>query len=539
MLADKLLVNGRIFTMDAGHCWTSTVAIAGDRVLAVGDGPATGSPCSNHHLHDLLAPGGTVLDLGGRCVLPGLCDSHIHFTSYALSRRKLDLAEAASLDEVLALVAERARETRPGEWIVGLRWDQERWPERRFPRASDLDGVAPDHPVMLRAKNGHALVGNSLALRLAGVTAATSDPPGGRIGRDAEGCPDGMFFEDSAMDLVTGLIPRRGPEETDNALREAFTSAWRVGLTAIHDVDGVPAFAAYQRLRAQGELGLRVVKFLPVDVLDSVLEVGLRAGLGDDWLRVGGIKVFADGALGSRTAAMLAPYAGEPQNLGVVTTDAHTLRALARRAAAGGLPLAVHAIGDRANRMVLDALAGVVRAGKGGLRHRIEHVQLLHPDDVGRLAALGVVASMQPIHATQDCEMAERYWGDRCASGYAWRSLLEAGTVLAFGSDCPVEDLNPFVGIHAAVTRRRADGFPGPQGWYPRQRLTVEEAVRAYTLGAAYAAGLEDRLGSLSPGKLADLIVLDRDIFACDPMAIGKTQVVATMIGGRFVYGEV
>ena len=539
MLADKLLVNGRIFTMDAGHCWASTVAIAGDRVLAVGDGPATGSPRSNHHLHDFLAPGGTVLDLGGRCVLPGLCDSHIHFTSYALSRRKLDLAEAASLDEVLALVAERARETRPGEWIVGLRWDQERWPERRFPRASDLDGVAPDHPVMLRAKNGHALVGNSLALRLAGVTAATSDPPGGRIGRDAEGCPDGMFFEDSAMDLVTGLIPPQGPDETDSALREAFASAWRVGLTAIHDVDGVPAFAAYQRLRAQGELGLRVVKFLPVDVLDSVLEVGLRAGLGDDWLRVGGIKVFADGALGSRTAAMLAPYAGEPENLGVVTTDAHTLRALARRATAGGLPLAVHAIGDRANRMVLDALAGVVRAGKGGLRHRIEHVQLLHPDDVGRLAALGVVASMQPIHATQDCEMAERYWGDRCASGYAWRSLLEAGTVLAFGSDCPVEDLNPFVGIHAAVTRRRADGFPGPQGWYPGQRLTVEEAVRAYTLGAAYAAGLEDRLGSLSPGKLADLIVLDRDIFVCDPMAIGKTQVVATMIGGRFVYGEV
>jgi len=539
MLADKLLVNGRVFTMDAGRRWASAVAIAGDRVLAVGDGPATGSSRSDHRLRELLAPGGTVLDLGGRCVLPGLCDSHIHFTSYALSRRKLDLSEAASLEAVLALVAERARETRPGEWIVGLRWDQERWPERRFPRASDLDSVAPDHPVMLRAKNGHALVGNSLALRLTGVTAGTPDPPGGRIGRDVEGCPDGMFFEDSAMDLVTRLIPPQGPEETDDALQEAFASAWRVGLTAIHDVDGVPAFAAYQRLRARGELGLRVVKFLPVDVLDAVLEVGLRAGLGDDWLRVGGIKVFADGALGSRTAAMLAPYAGEPENVGVATTDADTLRVLARRAAAGGLPLAVHAIGDRANRMVLDALADVGGAGKGELRHRIEHAQLLHPDDVGRLAALGVVASMQPIHATQDCEMADRYWGDRCASGYAWRSLLEAGTVLAFGSDCPVEDLNPFVGIHAAVTRRRADGFPGPQGWYPRQRLTVEEAVRAYTLGAAYAAGLEDRLGSLAPGKLADLIVLDRDIFACDPMAIGETQVVATMIGGQFVYGEV
>jgi len=254
---------------------------------------------------------------------------------------------------------------------------------------------------------------------------------------------------------------------------------------------------------------------------------------------VGGIKVFADGALGPRTAAMLAPYAGEPENVGVVTTDGDTLRALARRAAADGLPLAVHAIGDRANRTVLDALAGVGEPGPGRLRQRIEHVQLLHPDDVGRLAALGVTASMQPIHATQDSEMADRYWGDRCATGYAWRSLLEAGTVLAFGSDCPVEDLNPFVGIHAAVTRRRADGFPGPEGWYPRQRLTVEQALRAYTLGAAYAAGVEDRLGSLAPGKLADLVVLDRDIFACDPMAIAETRVVATMIGGRFVYGDV
>jgi predicted amidohydrolase YtcJ len=262
----------------------------------------------------------------------------------------------------------------------------------------------------------------------------------------------------------------------------------------------------------------------------------MQAGLGDDWLRVGGIKVFSDGALGTRTAAMLAPYEGEPENVGVPTIEQGALRELTRKAVTGGLPLAVHAIGDAANRMVLDVLADV---GTGGLRHRIEHVQLLHPDDVGRLAALGVVASMQPIHATQDYEMADRYWGDRCATAYAWRSLLEAGTLLAFGSDCPVEDLNPFLGIHAAVTRRRADGSPGPDGWYPEQRLTVEEAVRAYTLGAAQAVGLDDRLGSLAPGKLADLIVLDQDIFDCDPMDIVRTRVEATMIGGRLVYGGV
>ena len=337
------------------------------------------------------------------------------------------------------------------------------------------------------------------------------------------------------MELVADLAPVPGPEEAEAALREAFPSAWRVGLTCIHDVDGPPAFAAYQRLHVQGELGLRVVKYIPADTLDCALQIGLRAGLGDDWLRLSGIKVFADGALGQRTAAMLAPYEGEPDNVGVPTIERDALRELARKAAAGGLPLAVHAIGDAANRMVLDVLADV---GAGGLRHRIEHVQLLHPDDVPRLARLGVVASMQPIHAMQDYEMAERYWGDRCATGYAWRGLLDAGAVLAFGSDCPVEDLNPLVGIHAAVTRRCADGSPGPEGWYPGQRLTVEEAVHAYTLGAARAVGLDDRLGSLLPGKLADLVVLDRDIFACAPMEIVGTEVTATMIGGRFVHGE-
>ena len=525
MHADKLLINGQLHA--------SALAISGERILAVGDDAA---------LRDLLAPDGEVVDLQGRCVLPGLADS-IHFTSHALGLRELDLSDAVSLDEVLARVAERARETPPGRcrpgsiegWIIGRRWDQERWPERRFPTAADLDEVAPEQAVVLTAKSGHALVANSCALRLADILASTPDPPGGRIGRDAAGQPDGMLFEEDAMALVTALIPQPSPEETNEALRKAFPHAWRVGLTCIHDVDKPPAFAAYQRLHARGELGLRVVKYIPDDVLDCALEIGLRAGMGDNWLRLGGIKVFADGALGPRTAMMLAPYEGEPENVGIPTIDEDTLRELARKAVAGRLPLAIHAIGDQANRMVLDVLTD---AGGGGLRHRIEHVQLLHPDDVGRLAALGIVASMQPIHATQDYEMADRYWGDRCATAYAWRSLLDAGALLAFGSDCPVEDLNPFLGIHAAVTRRRSDGSPGPEGWYPEQRLTVEEAVRAYTLGAAQAVGLGDRLGSLAPGKLADLIVLDRDIFACDPMEIAETQVLATMIGGQFVYEQ-
>ena len=534
VLADRLLVNGRVHTMEAAWPQASAVAIAEKRILAVGD-----------DLHHLLAPGGEVLDLGGRCVLPGLMDSHIHFTWYALGLRELGLGQAASLDELQALVAERVQQMEPGNrgaesspsWILGHGWDQERWPERRFPTAADLDRVAPAHPVALKAKSGHALVVNSLALRMAGIAAETPDPPGGRIGRDADGRLDGMLFEGSAMRLVSDLVPLPRPEETDGALRRAFSNAWRVGLTTIHDMDGSPAFDAYRRLQVLGPLGLRVVKYLPVDMLDEALEIGFNTGLGDDWLRVGGVKVFADGALGARTAAMLAPYEGESSNTGILTTDEPALRALAHKAVAGGLPLAVHAIGDRANRMVLDALADAGPAGEGGPPHRVEHAQLLHPDDVGRLAKLGVVASMQPLHATQDLEMADRYWGARCRTAYAWRSLLEAGTVLAFGSDCPVESLNPFLGIHAAVTRRRTDGFPDPEGWYPGQRLAVSEAVYAYTLGAAYAGGLDDRLGSLVPGKLADLVVLDRDIFECAPMGIAETRVLATMIDGQFVYG--
>jgi predicted amidohydrolase YtcJ len=321
-------------------------------------------------------------------------------------------------------------------------------------------------------------------------------------------------------------------------MREAFTRAWQLGLTAIHDMDGERAFAAYQRLQLLGPLGLRVIKYLPADMIDDALDLSRRVPNEDDWLRIGGIKVFADGALGARTAAMLAPYDGEPDNVGILTTENQGLRELAEKAISGGLPLAVHAIGDRANRMVLDVFAAVGARGRTRRPHRIEHVQLLHPDDLGRLARCGLVASMQPSHAVQDRAMAERYWGARCATAYAWHSLLDAGTALAFGSDAPVEDPNPFFGIHAAVTRRSLDREDDRDGWYPGERISVQEAVHAYTLGAAYAGGMEDRLGSLAPGKLADLVVLDRDVFRCDPSEIVGTRVLATMINGRFVHRD-
>ncbi len=528
MKADLLLVNGRVYLSAYESHPQDALAIAGERVLAVGAGES---------LRDLLAPSGRVCDLGGRVVIPGLTDSHIHFFWYALGLRRLDLRDVRSSAEMAARVAERVRTTAPGRWIVGHGWDQEQWPDRRFPTAADLDPVSPEHPVLLIAKSGHALVANSLALRRARITPATLDPPGGHIARDAAGRPTGMLFEDGAMDLVKGLLPPPTPEEAAAALEAAFPQAWRVGLTAIHDMDGGPAFAAYRLLHGRDALGLRVVKYLPPAVLDDGSAADLRSGAGDLWLRIGGIKLFADGALGTRTAALFEPYAGEPENRGLWATEPALLRTISARAAAHDLSVAIHAIGDRAVEEVLDILAAL--DGPPRLRHRIEHVQLLRPSAVGRFAAQGVVASMQPIHATQDYPMAERYWGERCAYAYAWRMLWESGAVLAFGSDSPVESLDPFLGLHAAVTRRRPDGSPAPAGWRPEQRLDIRQALWAYTQGAAYAAGMEADLGTLHPGRLADLVVLDQDIIAQGGVSLhgDVPPVMATMVGGRWVYG--
>lgn len=526
MLADILLINGRIYTMDADLPPVSALAIRGDRILAVGE----------EGLRDLAGPRTEVTDLKGRCVLPGLTDSHLHLTWFALGLQQVDLNRTTSLADVQARLAERVTVTPAGEWILGRGWDQEQWPDRRFPTAANLDTVAPCHPVMLTAKSGHALVANSAAMEQAGVTSETPDPPGGRIVRDEAGRPTGLFLED-AMRLIQAAVPQPDAEAVLRALPAALDHLARLGLTAVHDMGDLVALEAYRRwLQETGPLPLRIVFYLPPEALEHDRALRLRSGWGNEHLRLGGVKVFSDGALGPRTAAMLEPYQGEPHNRGILTLEPEKLRGVVRRAAESGLALAVHAIGDRANRLVLDALAALPEAWRTALRHRIEHVQLIHPDDIDRLAALGVVASMQPIHAVQDAPMADRYWGHpRCATAYAWRSLLDAGAVLAFGSDCPVEDPSPFLGIHAAVTRARPDGYGGPDGWYPQQRITVKEAVRAYTWGAAYAAGTERDVGTLTPGKRADLIVLDRDIFAGHPSTIPETSVLGTMVGGKWV----
>lgn len=524
--AGTVFEGGRIYTGDPRIPRATALAAVGGRVVAVGEAS------------DLRAafPGFHRVSLHGATVLPGFIDSHIHLASLGLSLRRVDVRTCRSLREAVLAVAAAAAEAGPGEWIRGGGWDKNVWPEGRLPRREDLDPVSRDHPVVLHSKDGHAVWVNSAALARAGITAETPDPEGGLIVRDpTTGQPTGLLAE-RAVRLVVERMDPPSPEQLDQAILDAVRVAHAAGLTGVHVMEGPEVFSACQRLRRRGALTLRIHMMIPEDALDAAVALGARSGLGDPSLRVGGVKIFADGALGSQTASMLSPYDGQPDNWGVEVRTRDQLRDMVGRAASHGLAVAIHAIGDRANRWALDALAAArEETERWGLRHRIEHVQLLHPDDLSRLAALGVVASVQPIHCTQDREIAERYWGARCRYAYAFRSLLRCGTHLAFGSDAPVESLDVLAGIHAAVTRRRP-GEPESRAWYPEERLTVEDAVRAYTQGAAYAAGEEGIKGKLLPGFLADFVALSGDPFEVPADELLGLRVLLTVVGGETCY---
>jgi len=529
--ADLVLYNARIRTLDPRRPAAEALAAAGGRVVLVGTDEAALS---------LVGPGTLRLNGQGHLVLPGLVDSHIHFASWALARRQVDLTGARTLAEALERVRTAAERVPPGQWVVGRGWDHSDWEGGRLPSRTDLDRVIPDRPVVLTRKDGHSIWVNSLALARAGIDRGTPDPPGGVIDRDEHGEPVGILREAPAMRLVWQAVGRPGADVVESALAEAVREAHRLGLTGVHEIDGREAFQAYQWLSRAGRLTLRVRFFLnPAhELLEPATRLGVMSGFGDDWVKIAGVKLFADGSLGSLTALMLEPYEGTADNFGVAVTPPEQLRAWVEEASRAGLAVAIHAIGDRANRVCLDILEATRHLwADRGLRPRIEHVQLLHPADLPRLARIGVVASMQPVHCTQDLFLAERHWGARSRYGYAWRSLLDQGTVLAFGSDCPVETLDPFRGLFAAVTRQREDGYP-PGGWYPEERLDIESAVRAYTFGAAFAVGEEGHWGALRPGSYADLLVLSRDIFAVAPEELLGTRVLATVVGGRLVYTD-
>ncbi len=522
--------NANLYTFNPQHPTASAIAIDEGRVIAVGTDD------------EILSSFATAnnLNADGRTIIPGLTDAHIHLEDFALSLGKVD-GETFTREECLQRVAARMITASPGEWILGHGWNQNNWAEG-YGNASLLDVIAPNNPVYLTHKSLHCAWVNSTALHLAGITHDTPDPTGGRIGHQPDGEPDGILFE-SAMGILDQAIPAPSFEQVVNGIQAAIPLLWQMGLTGVHDFDGIRCFSALQVLQQSDLLRLRVLKGIHIEDLPHAIEVGLRSGFGDNMLRIGTLKLFADGALGPHTAAMLAPFEDDPSNCGFLMLDAEAVFEHGRLAVENGINLAIHAIGDRANREVLAGYAklrdfegALLPASHRPMRHRIEHVQVIDPADLPQFSKFNLIASMQPIHATSDMLMADRCWGQRSAYAYAWRSLLVSQVTLTFGSDAPVESPNPFWGIHAAVTRRRADGSPSPLGWYPEQRLSVDEALRAYTTGAAYAAGMEDRLGKLMPRYLADLLVLDENPFTCAPEELLNIHPLATMVGGEWVY---
>jgi predicted amidohydrolase YtcJ len=511
----KILHNAHIHTLDPNCPVASVIVIERERVLAVG-GP------------DLLEsfPQAGRQDMGGRVILPGLTDAHLHLEKYALSLQKLDL-NGKTDEECARLVSEHI--ARPAEWILGHGWSGVN------PLFAGLGG---ENPVYLTARSLHAAWANASALRMAGIGPGTPDPLNGKILRDETGLPNGILLE-GAVALVEKIIPQPSLDAVSAAIEAAQPLLWKMGLTGVHDFDGRASFMALQALDLHGRLKLRVLKSIPLALLPEAHALGLRSGFGSDYLRIGSVKVFMDGTLGQRTAAMLQPYSNEPENRGMLNMDSEALAEHGRQAADVGLSVAVHAIGDRAVHETLNAFEQVRSYERErhlpALRHRIEHVQLTHSDDAARLGQMGIVASMQPIHAISDMTMADAFWGERARLAYGWRTQANHGASLAFGSDAPVESPNPFWGLHAAVTRRRFDGTPGPDGWYPEERLSIQSALQGYTIGAAYAAGMEDRLGRLAPGYYADLIVLENDPFACPPETLRTLGASATMLAGEWL----
>ncbi len=511
MVAAVILENGVVRTLDPTLPRAAALAVAGERIAG---GVGT---------HETALASPERVDLGGRCVLPGFTDSHVHFPTWALAQRQVRLEGAESLDEALTRVAAAVGDVPRGRWLRGLGWRNGDWSPSVEPTKEALDSVAGDVPVALMSKDYHSLWVNSAALALA---EGELQVPGGVVELDEGGEPTGVLREECAWHFRDAYV-RPTEDEMVEASRKGVRIAGARGVTAIHDKDGwLGALRVFQRLREEEALTVRVWQSLPHEHVDRLGEVGLGSGLGDDLLRVGYIKAFLDGTLGSRTALML-------DGSGVEIVGYEEFVDIVRRSARAGFPVAVHAIGDLANRRALDAFEATQDEWKPrGLRQRIEHAQLLAPEDVGRFAALGVAASVQFSHAPSDRDLADRFWAGKTEGAYAFRALLDSGALVANGSDAPVEELDPLFGIRAGVTRTLDDRGP----WHGEQTVTVEQALHATCVAPAWLSGDERRRGRLLPGYLADLVVLDRDPLDCPPEELAEVEVVATMLGGRWVH---
>lgn len=529
--ASLVLLDGKIWTVNAAQPRAEAIACLGHRIVAVG---------SNDEVHKWIGPSTEVLNAHGKLVLPGFNDAHVHFFSGGENLASVQLRAAKSEDDFRRRIAEFAGKQPAGRWITGGGWDHENWTPARLPTRQLIDAASAGHPVFVNRLDGHMALANSQALKLAGITRETPDPPGGTIVRDAAGEPTGVL-KDAAMDRVDRVIPNPSADQIAEAVRAALRYAAEHGVTSVQDMSAAPEILrVYQMLLAHGELTVRISGHQPLAQWERLAAVGLHADFGGEKLHIGGLKGFADGSLGSTTALFFEPYLDAPDTAGLANSEMIPESKMQNHilgADRAGLQVAIHAIGDKANHMVLGMYEEAERQdGARDRRFRIEHAQHLRMEDIPRFGKLHVIASMQPYHCIDDGRWAEKRIGPERAKGtYAFRSLLDSGAVLAFGSDWDVAPMVPLMGIYAAATRRTLDG-KHPDGWVPEQKITVAEAIRAYTMGSAYASFDEKIKGSIEPGKLADIVVVSDDILTIPAVEIERTLVETTVFDGKVIY---
>jgi predicted amidohydrolase YtcJ len=527
-VADLALINGVIYTGDLAKPRVEALASRGEIILATG---------TTEEIRKLIGPKTIVINLKGGFAMPGFNDAHLHLGNAAQAKLSVDLEGAQSIVEFQRRIRERVAQSKPGEWVTGRGWDHTLWSPAKFPTRADLDAISTEHPMLFTHISGHVAVANSKALEMAGITAATPNPPGGEIEHDAQGQPDGMLKEGPAYGMVGRKIPAITADQRRKGIELALADAARVGVTSMQDNSSWEDFLSYRQLKQEGKLTARITEWLPFDAPIEKLEQMRRdGGTSDPWLKTGALKGFMDGALGTGTAALLAPYLDKPDTSGILEAHPDDLKQMCIERDRAGFQIAFHAIGDRGNRMALDAFAAVVATnGMRDRRDRIEHAQIVAPEDFPRFATLKVIASMQPSHQTTDMRWAEKRLGpERIKGAYAWRTMLNDGVKLAFGTDWPVEIINPMRGLHACVTRQLPDGTPA-NGWQPQEKISIDECIHAYTVGSAYAEFEEGKKGQLIPGQFADVIVLSADVTKIPASDLLSTSVLYTFVGGRVV----
>jgi hypothetical protein len=529
--ADLIITNAKIWTVDKSLPTAQAVAVLGDRIVAVG---------SNTEIDAWRAPHTHVIDAGGKLLLPGFNDAHVHFVSGGMQLDNIQLNDATTPEEFARRIGERARVTAKGEWIVGGNWDETKWNPPNMPTKELIDAVTPDTPVFVSRYDGHMGLANSVALRLAGITARTPDPPGGTIVRDAQGNPTGAL-KDAATDYIDKVIPPLTHDQRLKIVKRALAHAASVGVTSVqHMVASNEDIAVYSELLQRDELTTRIYVAPSITHVDDLAKLGIGHAFGGPYLRIGALKAFADGSLGSGTAYFYEPFLNQGNNRGLLSDEMQPISFMRDRymkADAAGLQICTHAIGDEGISTILDLYSEVIKKhGEADRRLRIEHAQHMAAKDFERFAQLHVIASVQPYHAIDDGRFAESHIGhERASRTYAFRTFLDHGVRLAFGTDWEVAPLDPLLTVYAAVTRATLDG-KNPNGWFPEQKLSVAEAIEAYTMGSAYAEFQEKEKGSITPGKLADMVLLSDDIFSIVPEKIREVRVLKTFVGGRLVF---